>query len=91
MTNSRLGAGALLRAERSKEGVLPWYRQAKAAKCGGKGGRKSQCLDSTVEAGERAPARTPWREARHREHGLVVGKYGECLEIRATYSRNSNG
>jgi hypothetical protein len=71
--------------------VFPWYRQAKATKRGGKGGRKSQCLDRTVEAGEPAPARTPWREARHRDHGLVVGKYVECLEIRIAYSRNSSG
>ncbi len=32
----------------------PRYHQAKATKRGGKGGRKSQRLDSTVEAGELA-------------------------------------
>ena len=73
MTNSRLGVDALLRRRESKTGVLPWYRQAKETKCGGKAGRKSQCLDSTEEAGERAPARTPWREARHRDMDSLLG------------------
>src|SRR5208337_2118285 len=35
--------------------VRPRYRQAKATKCGGTEGRKSQCLDSTEEAGELGP------------------------------------
>lgn len=68
-----------------------WYRQAKETKCGETDPRKSQCLDSTVEAGERMPVRTLSREARHREYGAVVGKYDECLEIREAYPRNSNG
>ena len=53
-----------------------------ATKRGGKAGRKSQCLDSTVEAGEQSSERTPGREARHRDHGTDAGKYDECLEIR---------
>ena len=65
--------------------VIPWYRQAKETKRGGRGGRKSQCLDSTDEAGEQSPERTPGREARHRVHGLVVGTYDGYLEIRCTY------
>jgi hypothetical protein len=71
--------------------VLWWYRQTKATKCGGMDVRKSECLDSTVEAGERVPVRTPSREARHRERGTVVGRYDECLEIREAYTRNNNG
>jgi hypothetical protein len=35
-----------------KARVQPRYRQAKATKRGGKGGRKSQCLDITDEAGD---------------------------------------
>jgi hypothetical protein len=66
----------------SEIGAFPWYRQAKETKCGGMDGRKSQCLDSTVEAGEQSPERTPGREARHRDHGLVVGTYAGYLEIR---------
>jgi hypothetical protein len=62
--------------------VLPWYRQTKETKCGGKDDRKSQCLDSTDETGEQTPVRTPRREARHRDHGLVVGTYAGYLEIR---------
>jgi len=81
VTNSRLG-GVASRAAENESGMRPWYRQAKATKCGGKVGRKSQCLDSTVEAGEQTPVRTPWREARHREHGLVVGTYAGCMGIR---------
>lgn len=55
--------------------------------CEGDGARRegrqaSQCLDSTVEAGEQSPERTPWREARHREHGIVAETYTEYLEIR---------
>jgi hypothetical protein len=66
----------------SESDAFPWYRQAKETKCGGRGGRKSQCLDSTDEAGEQSPERTPGREARHRDQGLVVGTYAESLEIR---------
>ena len=69
----------------SKICVLPWYRQVKETKRGGMNGRKSQCLDSTVETGEQTPVRTPGREARHREHGLVVETYDGYLEIRCTY------
>ena len=90
MTNPRPDA-----APRSSGGsetcVLPWYRQMKETKRGGRDGRKSQCLDSTVETGEQSPERTPGRKARHREHGLVVGTYDGYLEIRCTYLRNSNG
>jgi hypothetical protein len=83
---STLGGGGS-----EKNRVLWWYRQAKETKCGGMGGRESQCLDSTEEAGERTPVWTLWREARHREYGPVVGRYDECLEIRKAYSRNNNG
>ena len=47
--------------------------------------------DSIDEAGEQTPVRTPGREARHRDHGLVVGTYEGYLEIQCTYYRNSNG
>jgi hypothetical protein len=66
----------------AKSCVIPWHRQAKETKCGGRNGRKSQCLDSTVEPGEQTPVRTPRREARHREHGIVVGNYDGYMEIR---------
>jgi hypothetical protein len=46
---------------------------------------------SVLPDGEQTPVRTQWREARHREHGTVVGRYDECLEIREAYSRNNNG
>ena len=63
-TNPRLAV-----ATRSDGGsercVIPWYRQVKETKCGGKGGRKSQCLDSTEEAGELGPRGPGGREARH--------------------------
>ena len=62
--------------------VIPWYRQTKETKRGEMGGRKSQCLDSTDEAGEQSPERTPGRKARHRVHGLVVGTYDGYLEKR---------
>jgi hypothetical protein len=75
----------------AKSCVTPWHRQTKETKCGGRNGRKSQCLDSTVEPGEQTPVRTPRREARHREHGIVVGNYDGYMEIRCTYYRNSNG
>ena len=50
----------------AKSCVIPWYRQAKETKCGGRNGRKSQCLDSTDEAGELAPQGPGGWEARHR-------------------------
>ena len=84
MTNPRPDVAA--RSDGGSENcVIPWYRQVKETKRGGRDGRKSQCLDSTVEAGEQSPVRTPGREARHREHGLVVGTYDGYLEIRCTY------
>ena len=81
MTNPRPAVAA--RSDGGSERcVIPWYRQVKETKRGGMGGRKSQCLDSTEEAGEQSPERTPGREARHREHGLVVETYTGYLEIR---------
>src|SRR5208283_2152928 len=68
----------------SERCVFPWHRQVKETKRGGMGSRKSQCLDSTVEAGEQTPVRIPWRKARHRDYGLVVGTYDGYLEIRCT-------
>ena len=44
----------------------PWYRQTKATKCGGRGGRKSQCLGSTEESGELGPRGPGGWEARQR-------------------------
>jgi hypothetical protein len=53
--------------------VIPWYRQAKETKRGGRGGRKSQCLDSTDEAGELDPRGPGGGEARHRVTRLSSG------------------
>ncbi len=50
----------------AKNSVLPWYRQTKATKRGGRDGRKSQCLDSTEEAGELGPRGPGGWEARQR-------------------------
>jgi hypothetical protein len=89
------------RRSRSRRGsetcVIPWHRQAKATKRGGMDDRMSQCLDSTGEAGEQTPVRpsamvpAPWREARHREYGIVVGTYDGYRRFECTYYRNSNG
>jgi len=56
------------------------YRQAKATKCGGKGGRKSQCPGSTEEAGEFGPAETRWREAGHQAMDPVGGNRARPLD-----------
>src|SRR5208337_843653 len=50
----------------SERCVILWYRQVKETKCGGKDGRKSQCLDSTDESGELDPHGPGGWEARHR-------------------------
>ena len=47
--------GALVRRGAKRTSETLRYRQTKATKCGGMGGRKSQRFDSTVEAGELAP------------------------------------
>ena len=51
-TAPRSGAGSETR-------VLPWYGQTKETKRGRRDGRKSQCLDSTEEAGELDPNKDP--------------------------------
>ncbi len=62
--------------------VLPWYRQAKETKCGGTAGRKSQCLDSTEEAGELDPQGPGGWEARHRVATPLEGNAGETSNSR---------
>ena len=52
---------AALAAGGSETTSAAWYRRAKATKRGGKGGRESEHLRSTGEAGEPAPG-TRWRE-----------------------------
>jgi hypothetical protein len=53
--------------------VRSWYRQAKETKRGGRDDRKSQCLDSTEEAGELDPRGPGGWEARHRSMELLLG------------------
>jgi len=74
-------------AARSGDGsetcVVPWYRQAKETKCGGRGGRKSQCLDSTEEAGELDPRGPGGWEARHRVTRPLSGNTRRTLSLHA--------
>ena len=53
--------------------------------------RESERLDSTVEAGELALGEDPVEVSETSCHGTVVGQYDECIELRTTYQRNSNG
>ena len=73
MNNSGLGAMALGR-DGSETRVQPWYRQAKATKRGGMDDRKSQRLDSTVEAGELAPE-DPGEGSEASRNNTVGGKH----------------
>ena len=50
-----------------------WYRQAKATKCGGMGGEKSEFADTTAEVGEPAP-RDPAEGSGGPDHGLSSGQ-----------------
>jgi len=62
---SRSPLSRCLASEGSEQEAQERYRQAKETKCGGKGGRKSERLNSTDEAGE--PARwTQWRKGGRR-------------------------
>ena len=61
--------------------VVPWYRQVKETKRGGKGGRKSQCLDSTDETGELDPRGPGGWEARHRVTTTVGRKHLGGIEL----------
>jgi hypothetical protein len=63
--------------------VVPWYRQAKETKRGGRGGRKSQCLDSTEEAGELDPRGPGGWEARHRVTRPSSGNTWRALNLLA--------
>ncbi len=62
--------------------VFPWYRQAKETKRGGRAGRKSQCLDSTEEAGELDPQGPGGWEARHRVTTPLARNTWEALNSR---------
>ncbi len=42
--------------------MQPWYRQAKATKRGGMGGRKSESLIVPMKQGNSAPRETLWRK-----------------------------
>ncbi len=60
--------------------MLPWYRQAKETKRGEMGGRKSQRLDSTVEAGELA-LEDPVEGSEASAGRLNRGKHAEHIEV----------
>jgi hypothetical protein len=62
--------------------VVPWYRQTKETKRGGRAGRKSQCLDSTEEAGELVPRGPGGWEARHRVTTPMARNTWEALNSR---------
>ena len=65
----------------SKRTARRWYRQAKETKCGGKGGRESEHLDSTGEAGELDP-RDPVEGRGMPGHGTVGGRHDGDTEFR---------
>ncbi len=73
---SAFGGGGRYESSR----MLPWYCQAKATKRGETGGRKSQRLDSTVEAGELA-AEDPVEESEASAGRLNRGKHAEHIEV----------
>ncbi len=63
-----------------KNECQPRYRQVKATKRGGMDGRKSQRLDSTVEAGELA-SEDPVEESEASAGRLNRGKHAEHIEV----------
>jgi hypothetical protein len=64
---------------------------AKETKRGGKGGRKSQCLDSTEESGELDPQEPGGWEARHRVTTPLARNTWEALNSRLVCHRNASG
>ena len=56
-----------------------WYSGVKATKRRRKGCEKSELFNSTCEAGERVPERTPWREEKSRATELPEGKMSGTL------------
>src|SRR3989304_5111323 len=80
VNNSGPGAMAFGR-DGSETRVRPWYRQAKATKRGGRGVRKSQRLDSTVETGELGPE-DPGEGSEASRNNTVGGKHGGDIGLR---------
>ena len=87
-TNSRPPRPAS-RPTGANTGRKRWYRQAKATKRGGKGGRESERLIVPSKRGNR-PEGTPGREG-GAVSGTVGGKHGGCIETRGPCQRNNNG
>ena len=85
------GPGRALARRGAKTTSAPRYRQAKATKRGGMGGRKSQCLDSTEESGELAPQEPGGWEARHRVTTSLARNTWEALNSRLWCHRNASG
>lgn len=83
-------SAAHLSAEERKERMQPRYRQAKATKCGGMGGRKSQHFDSTDETGELVPE-DPVEGSEVSADRPDRGKQVEHFEVPFACSRNSIG
>ena len=81
-------------AEERTHRVQPRYRQAKATKRGGMGGRKSQHPHSTDEAGELVP-RDPVEGRKNREGvpgvGPWAGNYVRGFVLGTTYHRHNPG
>ena len=73
-------AAAHSSAPERKERVQPRYRQAKATKRGGRGGRKSQRFGSTVEAGELTPE-DPVEGSEASASRLDRGNHAEHFEV----------
>ena len=81
-------------AEERIHRVQPRYRQAKATKCGGMAGRKSQHPHNTDEAGELVP-RDPAEGRKNRKGvpdvGTWAGKYVRGFVLGITYHRHDPG
>ena len=77
-----------------KNECQPRYHQAKATKCGGMGGRKSQHPHSTEEAGELVP-RDPVEGRKNRKGvsdvGPWAGNYVQGFVLGDTYHRHDPG
>ncbi len=82
-------SGSLVRRG-AKQRVQPRYRQAKETKCGGMAAGRHSVLIVPMKLANSIRLE-PVEESEAPDHGTVLEKHNECLEIRPTCPRNRNG
>jgi hypothetical protein len=90
-------ASAVAREQTPDAAVVPSIAKENEAEAGSRAGSLSVRVvpkgrsSLPVKQGERAIDRHPAEGRRTPEHGIVLGNYDGCIEIRVSYPRDRNG